>query len=485
MNINDLQISKGNWHSGLTQATHLHSFFLTKPALASAVVTLVYNKVNGYKNALSTLTTGLGRSKELNGIQYRWPLMGDSQKAVAVTRAFTDGGSTPGIAGSQFRVGFAEKWFAFGDVLKPDSATNIVARVMSEPFQEGSDYIYNLQLVTNDPTLYLDPTLIAVGKEFSKEYNVVSHDHSRTSGETTYATPFWMENYMTTFRKKYSITGAAHSQVLEIALVDPESGKTTTTWVKYAEWVFWMQWMDELELAFIYGQLNVKADGTTDMKDINGNPIYTGAGVEQQIAPANKRYYTRLTERTIRSFMNDLSFGGNDPGPKKYVALCGRGFMDLFDQAMKVSASNYTLVDSKFITGSGSEMTFGGQFKTYIGLNGDEITLKEIPAYNSILRNRALHPDTGLPIESYKATFLNFKIGTDGESNVIKVYNKDREMVSSYIEGLYGPFGPKRNGTSASAVDGYDFHVMSECGIMIKDPTNCGQMILDAAALTA
>lgn len=150
---------------------------------------------------------------------------------------------------------------------------------------------------------------------------------------------------------------------------------------------------------------------------------------------------------------------------------------------MKVSASNYTLVDSKFITGSGSEMTFGGQFKTYIGLNGDEITLKEIPAYNSILRNRALHPDTGLPIESYKATFLNFKIGTDGESNVMKVYNKDREMVSSYIEGLYGPFGPKRNGTSASAVDGYDFHVMSECGIMIKDPTNCGQLILDAAAL--
>ena len=483
MNINDLQISKGNWHSGLTQANHLHSFFLTKPALASAVVTLVYNKQNGFKNAISTLTTGLGRTKELMGIQYRWPLMGDSRKAIAITRNFSDGGLTPGLAGGTFRVATAEKWFTINDVLKLDSATAPAVRVVSEPYQDGQDFVYNLKVVSADATLYVDPTLIAAGKEMSKEYNAVSHDHSRTSGETTYATPFWLENYMTTFRKMYSITGAAHSQVLEISLVDPESGKSTTTWVKFAEWNFWSQWMDELEIAYLYGKPNVKADGTVDDKDINGNPIYFGAGIESQIAPANKRYYTRLTERFIRNFMNDLSFGGNDPGPKEYIALCGRGFMDLFDQAMKVSASAYTLVDSKFITGSGSELSFGGQFKTYLGLNGDKITLKEHYLYNDPVRNRELHPETGLPAESYKAMFLNFKLGTDMESNIMKVYNKDREMVSTYIEGLYGPFGPKKNGTSSTATDGYEFHCMAESGIMVKDPTNCGMMILNVSAL--
>jgi len=99
MNL-DLQISQGNWHTGLTQASHLSNFFLTEPALASEVITRVYNKMNGYKNALSYLTTGTGRTKGLDNIVYRWPLMGDSEKAVPISVAqstYNDGGSTPGV----------------------------------------------------------------------------------------------------------------------------------------------------------------------------------------------------------------------------------------------------------------------------------------------------------------------------------------------------------------------------------------------------
>ncbi len=477
MNINDLQISKSNWHSGLTQANHLHSFFLTDPARASAVVTLVYNKANGYKNAISTLTGGLGRTKKIDGVRYTWQLMGDSTKAVPITRLFSDGGSYPGLASGKFRIGIAEKWFAIGDVLKFDSASAAVARVMDEPYLDGADYIYNLQLTSADSTVYLDPALLAVGKEVSKEYNAVSHDYSRTSGETTYAMPFQMANYMTTFRKSFSVTGAAHSQVLNIGLTDPITGQVTKTWVKFAEWNFWAQWMDELEVAYLYGTSNVKADGTVDMKDVNGNPIYMGAGIEAQIAPSNKRFYSTLSERTIRNFLNDLAMGGNIDGPRNYVALCGRGFADGFDQAMKAASSAYTLVDSKFITGSGDELNFGGQFKSYRGLNGDTITIKETPMLNSTVRNRELHPESGLPVESYKAFFLNFDMNSSMESNIVKVYNNDREMVSTYIDGMYGAFGPKKSGSSASAVDGYTFHAMSETGIMIQNPASCGQMI--------
>ena len=59
----------------------------------------------------------------------------------------------------------------------------------------------------------------------------------------------------------------------------------------------------------------------------------------------------------------------------------------------------------------------------------------------------------------------------------MRVYT--REGVSTYLEGLYGPYGPKKNGTSATAVDGYEFHIMSECGIMLKDPTDAAQLLLD------
>lgn len=486
MQLSDLQITTGNWHNGLTQASHLHTFFLTKPELASEVVTRVYNKMNGYKNALSFLTTGTGRTKELNDIIYRWPLMGDSEKAVPISVAqstFGDGGSTPGINFTTFRVGCPEKWFTIGDVLVPDD-TKYQFRVMSEPYQSGADYIYELQLVTTDPSLYVPVALLEAGKELSKDYNIVEHDHSRTSGETHYAMPFMMENYMSTFRKMYAVSGAAQEKVMIISLMDPASKKVSNTWVKYAEWEFWAQWMDEIERALIYGKSNVRPNGTTNMKGASGNAVYSGAGLEEQIAPANKRYYTTLTEQVIRDFMDDLSYNGTEDGPREYVALCGRQFMNLFDQAMKRSASNFTLVDSKFITGSGQELSLGGQFITYVGLNGDRITLKECPLYNSTVRNRQLHPWTNKPVESYKATFLNFKMNSNGESNVQKVYHKGREMASTYIEGLASPYGMKKNGTSSSAVDGYEFHCLSECGIMLKDPTDAGQLVLDVSSLS-
>lgn len=481
MNLNDLQVSVGNWHTGLTEANHLATFFMTEPATASEIVTRVYNKRNDYKNALSFLTTGMGRTKELDNIVYKWPLMGDSEKAVPISVAqstYNDGGSTPGINFTTFRVGVPEKWFALGDVLVPDD-TRYLMRVMEEPYSDGSNFVYTLQLITKDPADYIPQALLAQGKELSKDYNIVEHDSSRTSGDTHYATPFWMENYMTTHRKMYSVSGAAQSKVLVISLFNPQGKETAKTWVKYAEWEFWAQWQDEIEKSLIYGKGNVMKNGVTNMKGVSGNAIYSGAGLEEQIAPANKRFYSTLTEQVIRDFMDDLAYNGTEDGPRNYIGLCGRQFMNEFDKAMKTTASNFTLVDSKFITGSGQELSLGGQFVSYVGINGDRITLKECPLYNNTVRNRQLHPQTGKPAESYKATFLNFKMTSNGESNIMKVYHKGREMSSTYIEGLASPYGMKKNGTASSAVDGYEFHALSECGLMIKDPTDCGQLILD------
>jgi len=483
MQISNLQISTGQWHSGLTQATHLRSFFLTEPEMASQVVTRIYNKQNGYKNALSFLTGGVGKAKELNDIIYRWPVMGDSRKAIPITKAVFEAASSPGVASSTFKVGIGEKWFAEGDVLVPDD-TRYSMRVMKEVDFDGSDYILTLQLNTNNQTDYIPSTLLAVGKELSKDFNAVENDHSRTSGETHYATPLLLENYMTTLRKSYSVTGAAHDKVLTIKLMNPDGTEMASTWVKYAEWEFWSQWMDEIELMLMFGKSNVKSNSTTDMKGASGNPVYQGAGLEQQIAPSNKRLYTTLTEKTIRDFMDDLSFNGTEDGERVYTALCGRQFMNLFDQAMKNSASKFTLVDTKFITGSGQNLGLHGQFMEYTGLNGDKIQLKEYIPYNSVVRNRQLHPQTGKPAESYKATFLNFKSYSKGEPNIQKVYTKGRETVSWYVEGAYGPYGPKKNGTGSSTVDGYEFHIMSECGIMLKDPTDAAQFVLDVDSLS-
>ncbi len=483
MQISPLQITTMNWHAGLTADTHLSAFFMTEPAVASTVITRIYNKQSGYKNALSFLTGGMGKSKELNGIHYQWDIIGDSRRAISITKAVFDNATNIGANETTFKFGVGvDKWFVEGDVLLFDSP-EYKARV-KQAYYDGTDTILVCELVTADITKSIPAALIAVGKEVSKEYNLVEHDHSRTSGSTHYATPMKMENYMSTLRKEYEVTGAAHSRVMCIKLQNPESGETTQTWVKYAEWEFWKQFMDEIEISLMFGESNIKANGTTAIKGASGQTVYSSAGLENQIAPGNIRSYTTLTEKTLRDFMGDLSYGGTEDGPREYVALCGREFMNLFDQAMKLSASALTTVDTKYISGSGSDLSLGGQFKAYEGLNGDKIVLKEYRPYNDTVRNRLLHPQTGKPAESYKATFLNFKSYNKGEANIQKVYNKDREMVSSYVEGLYGPYGPKKNASSATNVDGYTFTAMTECGIMLKDPTDAAQMVLNVSAIS-
>lgn len=483
MNFSNLQINQANWHTGLTQATHLRTFFLTEPEMATQVVTRIYNKQNGYKNALSYLTGGVGKAKELNDIIYRWPVMGDSRKAIPITRAVFESAGSVGIAATTFKVGIGEKWFTRGDVLALDDNRYSV-QVVDDIVNDGMDYILTLQLITTDQTAFVPSALLAVGRELSKDFNAVENDHSRTSGETHYTTPLMLENYMSTLRKMYSVTGAAHDKVLTIQLMNPDGTEMASTWVKYAEWEFWCQWMDEIEILLMFGKSNVKPNGTTDFKGPSGNPLYMGSGLEQQISASNKRYYTTLSEQTIRDFMDDLSYNGTEGGERTYTAFCGRQFMNLFDQAMKLSAGQFTLVDSKFVHGEGQNLSLGGQFMKYTGLNGDTIELKEYLPYNSTVRNRQLHPQTGKPVESYKATFLNFKTYSKGEPNIMKVYTKGRETVSWYIEGAYGPYGPKKNGSGSSAVDGYEFHIMTECGIMLKDPTDAAQLLLDVDSLS-
>jgi len=152
MQISNLQISKQNWHAGLTTANHLRTFFLTKPEMASQIVTRAYNKGNGYKNALSFLTGGMGKAKVMNDINYRWSIMGDSRKAISITRSYFDGISgSLGIAGTTFKVGVGEKWFVLGDVIVPDD-NRYSLRVMSHPEDNGVDIILELKLVTADQT---------------------------------------------------------------------------------------------------------------------------------------------------------------------------------------------------------------------------------------------------------------------------------------------------------------------------------------------
>lgn len=475
MNVNSLQLYQGKKFAGLTDTNHLATAFFTEPETVNNTLSYVFGYK--YKNPLSLFTGGLGQTRMLGNREYDWVLAGDLERPISVVRNLGDGGSFPGLNGQTFRVVLQEKEFVSGEVLIPDNRDYPVI-VIGDAVQDGDGYIYTFQLVTPDPAAYMPPALIAAGKEFSKDYSAFEEGSSR-SGITTYGSPFELRNHLTTQRKSREITGSAATDVMAIVMKDPASGKSSFLWATVQEWTFLAQWYRELDRSLMYSIYNAKSDGTVKIKGETGRPVYIGAGLRQQIAPANKRTYTNLTENVIREFMLDLTYNVKGEGDAKFVAMAGWGFMDAFDRAMKTAIAGWTLVDSKFVTGSGQDLTLGGQFKTYKGINGIEMTVVHQPLYDDPTHNRQLHPVTGRPVESYRATFIDYGM-YNGESNIMKVAKKGRESIMWHTGGSMGPEGASSSASrmGSSTFDGYAVHVLSESGIMIQNPMSCGELIL-------
>lgn len=475
MNVNGLQLYQGKKFAGLTDTNHLANAFLTEPEMVNNTLSFVF----GYKynNPLSLFTGGLGKTRMLNNRQYDWRLIGDLERPIKVIRNLGDGGSTPGLYGQTFRVVLAEKEFASGEVLIPDNRDYSVI-VIGDAVQDGDGFIYTFQLVNPDDQAFMPPALLAAGKEFSKDYSAYEEGSSR-SGLTTYGSPFEMRNHLTTQRKSREITGSAQTDVMAILMKDPKTGKTSALWTDVQEWTFLEQWYRELDRSLMYSIYNAKPNGTVNIKGDTGRPTYIGAGLRQQISPSNKRTYTQLTENVIRDFMLDLTYNVKGDGNAKFIAMAGWGFMDNFDRAMKQSIAGWTLVDSKFVTGSGQNLTLGGQFLTYKGINGIEMTVVHQPLYDDPIHNRQLHPVTGRPVESYRATFIDYGM-YNGESNIIKVAKKDRESVMWYTGGSTSPSGHNNSSQKmgSSTFDGFAVHALAETGIMIQNPMACGELIL-------
>jgi len=355
-------------------------------------------------------------------------------------------------------------------------------RVSGAPYQDGDYFVYTVFVADGRSESYIPPELLEKSKRVSREGSAYE-EYSDESDIVNYNTPLKLRNHLTTMRLSYDITGSAYSSKMVIEMKDPKTGKSSYLWSDYQEWVALRQWYQTMDRFLVYSKYNANPDGTTDLKGTNGRPVYIGAGLLQQIAASNRQSYTKLTADLLEDYLFNLSYNIMAKGERKFVALTGEMGMKEFDRILKEKASGYQLVDTKFVSGSGQELTLGGQFTTYKMLNGIELTLKHFPLYDDIVYNRSLHPVSGKPLESYRMTFVDFGM-RDGESNVQKVVRKDREMAMWHIAGSVAPgtgHAKSKSTLRANAKDGYSVNFLTEQGIMMKDPTTSGELIMDIA----
>lgn len=483
MPINGLQFTKQSWNSSsFTDQNSLAQALMTEPEVLSKTLAYVF----GDKYAIQYLTQGMGRvSNKYNKIgnqQFRWPLMGSLTKAIPITGSFAPA-SNPGLNFSPFTVRLAENYFAVGDIIA--SHTRVLARVQEEPVQDGVDWIYTLRLVTNDPAAIMPTADLAAGKEFSFEFT--AFEEFSEGGSSKEAFPMWFTNQMTTSRMSYSMSGGAQTDVMVLSVGGRGGKGGSKLWMYEKEYQVMLQWMEQTERQRWYGKYNRTAEGLVHLPGQNNRPVLTGAGIFDQIADSNTRTYTRGTEKLFRDFILDLQENSRDAENKKFIAFTGKGGMQEFDRAMRDSISSSMLVDTHFVTGGGQDLTLGGQFTTYKGLMGTEITVVHVPMFDKKENNRQLHPETQWPLESYNFTMLDHSM-YGGESNISMIAKGtdgiDRSFRTWYTAGSQTPMGDD-SGVSkvmrSSSLDGWECHMLSETAIKITNPLTCGRLICTAS----
>lgn len=489
--LNNLQVGKTRWFSDLVDTAKISEARLSEPYKVARVVSYVFTQFdNGYSTSLDAITGGVGNVMVIDKQEYEWDVVMDTDRAVTIHWAKWEGQDInasnyqtilAGAGHTPILIAVEDKWFGPGAVIELDDR-RYKLRVSGEPYQDGNLFVYTAYITDGQAASYVPGEFLLPGCQVSRLASAYE-EYSEEADILNYNTNFKMRSFLSTVRISADITGHAYSEVMVIALKDPKSGKTSYLWADYQEWLLLREWYKRLERLMVYSTSNRNADGTFSLKGTNGRPVPMFAGVLQQIAPSNRRYYTELTAELLEDFLFDMSYNVLGTNERKFVALTGEMGMREFDRVLKEKAATMNMIDTKFVTGSGQNLTLGGQFQTYQMTGGIELTVKHFPVYDDRVHNRLLHPISGKPIESYRFTFLDCG-RRDGEANIVKVVRKDRELVLWNTAGSVAPgegYGKAVSSSRANAKDGYSIHVLGDVSIMIRDPRACGELIMAVA----
>lgn len=430
----------------------------------------------GYNNNASAV--------ELDDIQYTYPVMGRRNKASVIYSTEYTGGDTPGRGHSRFYATFSDNWIKRYYIIQSENGTQ--AYVHGDPEPVAGGYRYELQL---DPAAIGDSCPLAdlnPGTRWIELFTAVAESESRST-ESKMVMPGLFKNQMGFMRAGMSWAGNSANKMMRIKVT--MDGKETDMWMDYAMWQFEERWMEECEHLYWYNRYNRAADGSIPLKDmLTGKVIPRGSGILEQIT--NKSTYSQLTYDTLVNKVGDALFGQADTGNMNISLFTGTGGMREFDRAMQAAGAQKLgplgagNVADKFITGTGYNLALGGYFNTLYHIDGYTISVKLNPVYNigRVAQASPLHPKTGLPLESYRMTFLDTS-DIDGQPNIRHVAQKGRSYIDGVVKGLtpmpksldilLGNSGGAASKDLSTVQDKSEYTRMKSAGIQIMRANRC------------
>jgi hypothetical protein len=406
--------------------------------------------------------TGRFAKEELIGDSaFKWAILGRLNRPSTATGTATG----TGVAHAVFSVEFVENYLNPNDVIRFKNGEQAIVLDAGTPSGGGTTYIMKLQ--TNNAAATITAANYALGETVNTVGSVFEEGSAK--GYENHVYPDWYTNYLTTSRKAKSITGTALTDVTWI------ENNGQRLWYFTDQNLVMEEYLYQLELSRWYGTTTMDGNGVAQVTDATGNPLIAGDGVLAQIDSANTDTYTgELTEDIIVDFIANLSLNSGKKN-NQWMVFTGTAGKVAFHRAMRdlVFQGNSLIYDMD----AGRNLELGVHYTTYNAL-GHRITLVHNPLFDDPQLHTDLDPVTGYPKESYRMVFMDMGV-TNGISNVeVKVKGAggvDRGMIVKYIPGMVNPFDQKSM-VASNAKDGFTCEVLSESGLIVRNPLSCGQL---------
>jgi hypothetical protein len=476
---NKLVTHQMKWNANMTDLNHLGMALKAQPHKMMGVMDQLFSAKNYYSgNALSSILMGNSKTeKKIGQNSWEWELKGANTRPLVILENVLNSAITmPGKMRTTFTIKLDEPWYLPSDVIMPGDHKYQV-RIQDHAQPHGDGWIYTVRLMNDDPQAFLPLRFLEPGAQWVKLY-AQSAEANEQRGSTIFSTPLGLQNRMGKFSKQYKITDYASTEVLAVGIAD-SNGKLHQSWIKFAEIEYWMQWYQELERSRWYSR------STDTVLDANGRPLFSGPGVEEQLEDSHKARYTHLTAKFAEEYLMDIYYGRVKPGQGRnvkgfageYAMLNWHRALDDWSQKSGFVRNVETFTNKVKSEYHNNALSVGYKMVRYEMANGSSLELVHNPVYDDRSLNFEIDPVTGYPYESQKITFLDFS-GDNGTSNV-ELMKRENSEAFTYVNGLFGPTGPKSGGQSSHGGSYYEMHVEQVSGIHIKDITKCGQLEVD------
>lgn len=436
--------------------------------------------------------------------EYYWDIYGSARRNISLVEARLLNGNVVGksdMVGAnreRFKLVFDEYYFFKGEVIL--GALNHVypIRLIDEPVSEGTRYVYEAELMT-DNLNGMPGERLQAGEKFSYAYAPVERGLSKNVGGVRHSTAMKARNEFSMIRLSDTVSGDVYKKKLAIGVPTVKrdaAGKqqkvTENMWMPYYMYEFERTWADYKDAVYAYSRSNRNQQGEYLNYGVSGEVIKQGDGLYAFLDRGNVFYFNKFSLSFLENIFIALSSARLEINQRHFLLRTGEAGARDFHNAVRNAMSGWTeftfngdtlgVVKKTSSDLHKNALEAGYQFTRFSGPNGIVLEVVVDKRYDDPVMNKLRLAD-GTLASSHRMDVFNIG-STNGEPNMFRcAISGEPTDARSYAWGPRNPYtGEWGNPHMSFPDDKAEITVLGHFGLCIPDVTMVASIIPNALA---